>query len=144
MIDPSKKKALIAHIKACQWPKHREILLSPEMYFDGYDDDECIICTNARTISCSNFSHRLQSLALLPEVAAIYIRFCDYDDALEDEDCWIGSDSVYLVTSSSLGIVSEWFADLFPTEVREEPDLADFPQIAQLPQGHRLVAVWWN
>ena len=63
---------------------------------------------------------------------------------MEDEDAWIGSDSVYIVTSASLDAVRDWFSDLEVSEVWEETDLIKFPDVSQIPDGFRLVAVWWD
>lgn len=144
MIDQAKKKALIEHIKERQKSNDREILLAPDLYFDGYDDEQCDVCANAGPFSTAQFVARLREVRQRPDVAAVFIRFYSYDDALEFEDCWIGSDSVYLVTKASLDTVRGWFGDLEVSDVWEEGDPTEFPDLAQIPDGFRLVAVWWD
>jgi hypothetical protein len=144
MIDRAKKKALIDHIKRGEMATSGEILLSPELYFDGYDDEHCTICANAGPFSTSKFAARLREIAQRPDVARVFVRFYDYADALEFEDSWIGSDSIYLVTSASLDAVRNWFADLEVSDVWDESNLTNFPDISEIPDDSRLVAAWWD
>ncbi len=144
MIDQAKKQALIEHIKQRQTSTEREILLAPDLYFDGYDAEQCTVCANVGPFSTARFAAHLRQVCRRPEVAAAFIRFYDYADALEFEDSWIGSDSVYLMTSASLEAVRSWFEDLEVSDVWEESDISKFPDITQLPPGFRLVAVWWD
>ncbi|HEV2693094.1 MAG TPA: hypothetical protein VG347_09395 [Verrucomicrobiae bacterium] len=145
MIDQHKKKALIKYIKQRQMSECSEILLSPDLYFDGYDDGNCNICANNRNpISTSQFAARLRKLQEQTEVSAVFIRFYDYTDAEESEDCWIGSDSVCLVTKVSLDMVREWFADFEISNVQVENDVSKFDGAPAILDGFHLVAVWWD
>ena len=144
MIDQAKKKKLIEHIKQRQISNEQELLLAPDLYFDGYDDKQCNVCANVGPFSTSHFAARLQEISQHPDVSAVFIRFYEYADALEYDDSWIGSDSVYLVTSASLGAVRDWFADLEVSDVWEENDITKFPDVSKLSAGFRLVAVWWD
>lgn len=144
MIDQAKKHALIEHIKQRQKANKQEILLAPDLYFDGYDAEHCTVCANFGPFSTGRFAARLREVRSRPDVAAAFIRFYDYDDALASENSWIGSDSVYLVTSASLEAVRSWFEELEVSDVWEESDISRFPDIAELPRGFRLVAVWWD
>jgi hypothetical protein len=144
MIDQTKKKALIDHIRQRQSSNDRELLLAPDLFFDGYDDEQCTVCANIGSFSTAHFAARLQEIRKRPDVASVFIRFYDYDDALEFDDCWIGSDSVYLLTSASLDTVRDWFEDLEVSKVWDETDLTKFPDITEIPDGFRLVAAWWD
>ena len=62
MIDQAKKHALIAHIRRREQSDDREILLTPESYFDGYDHNHCTICANAGAFPTSHFEARLQDV----------------------------------------------------------------------------------
>jgi hypothetical protein len=144
MIDQAKKKALIEHIKQRQTTNEHEILLAPDLYFDGYDDKHCTVCANVGPFTTAHFASRLREVRHRPDVAAVFIRFYSYADALEFDDSWIGSDSIYLVTSASLDAVRDWFADFEVSEVWDEGDVTKFPDVAHIPDGFRLVAVWWD
>jgi len=145
MIDQSKKEALIEHIKQRHISNDIEILLSPDMYFDGYDEGHCTICANnSDSISTSRFAARLREVAAQPGVSAVFVRFYDYSDAEGSEDCWIGSDSIYLVTKASLDEVREWFSDFEVSDVWLESDLTKFDGLSKIPDGFHLVAVWWD
>lgn len=144
MIDEAKKKALIEHIKERQTSCEREILLAPEFYFDGYDDEHCTVCANVGPFTTSHFAARLREVSQRSDVSAVFIRFYDYANALEFQDSWIGSDSVYVITSASLDVVRNWFADLEVSDVWEESEVTKFPDVSKIPDGFRLVAAWWD
>ena len=144
MIDQAKKTALIEHIKQRQISNEGEILLSPDLCFDGYDDDHCTVCANVGPFSTSRFAARLREIRQRRDVSGVFIRFYDYADALEFEDSWIGSDSVYIITSASPDAVREWFSDFEVSEVWEETDPTKFSDASEIPDGSCLVAVWWD
>jgi hypothetical protein len=144
MIDQAKKNRLITRIKELQSSGAGEILLAPEDYFDGYEESHCTICANGKPVSTSAFRRRLAEVAAQPSVSGVFIRFYEYQDALEDAGCWIGSDSVYVVTSVEADTVRQWFGDLEPSDVWEERDFTKFGTLPSVPEGSRLVAVWWD
>ena len=144
MIDQAKKQALIQHIKERQTSGESEILILPDLYFDGYDDEHCTICANVGPFPTPRFAARLREIRQRPDVSAVFIRFYDYADALESEDSWIGSDSVYIITSASLDAVRDWVADLGASEVWEETDVTKFRGLPEMGDGFHLVAVWWD
>ncbi len=145
MIDESKKRALISHIKALQRVGPEEILLSPGEYFDGYTDQHCTICANNRnSVSTEAFRARLCEIAARTDVSGVFIRFYDYEDALQGAKCWINSDSVYLVTSAPIESVRKWFSDFEVSDVWVEPDPGKFRGLGSIAKDERLVAVWWD
>lgn len=144
MIDQTKKQSLIAYIKRRELVDDREILLNPELYFDGYDHHHCTVCANAGAFPTSRFEGQLRVLGRKAEVAGVFVRFSSYADALEFEDSWVGSDSVYLVTSVVPEVVREWFSEFKPSDAWEVSELENFPDVSPLPVGFRLVAVWWD
>ena len=144
MIDQAKKKALIEHIKQRRKSNDREVLLAPDLYFDGYDEEHCTVCANVGPFTTLHFAARLREIRQRPDVSAVFIRFFDYEDALECEDLWISSDSVYVITSASLETVRDWFEDLEVSDVWEESDVTKFPDVTKIPDGFHLVAVWWD
>jgi hypothetical protein len=144
MIDQAKKQAMIAHIRRREQTDDREILLAPEFYFDGYEHPHCTICANVGAFPTSQFEGRLREVGRRPEVFGVFVRFYSYADAVEFEDSWIGSDSIYVVTSADPEDVRGWFSDFEPSDVWEVGDLERFPDVYPLPDGARLVAVWWD
>jgi len=144
MIDQEKKRALIAYVQEREQSDNREILLPTERYFDGYDHHHCTVCANAGAYPTSLFADRLRAVAGRPDVQNLWVRFLDYSDALEFEDSWIGSDSVYVVTTAEPEAVLPWFADFKPSDAWEDKELTRFPDVAALRAGFRLVAVWWD
>jgi hypothetical protein len=136
--------ALVEHIQKRQALSKSEILLTPELYFDGYDANHFTICANVTPISTNRFAARLRELGQRPEVSFVFVRLYDYADALEDEVSWIGSDSVYIITSASLDAVRDWFVDFEISDVWEETDFTKFDKLPEIPDGFRLVVVWWD
>src|SRR5450756_354061 len=127
MINQLKKKALIEYIKQRQKSNSRELLLSPGLYFDGYDDDHCTICANnSDPVSTSSFAARLQQIQERPDVSAVLVRFYEYSDAEDSKDCWISSDSIYVVTNAGVEEVRDWFSDFEVSDVWLEPVPANF------------------
>jgi hypothetical protein len=145
MIDQTKKRALIDQIKRFGATQDQEILLSPELYFDGYDDPHCTICANnSKPISTSQFYKRLQEIQKRPDVSAIFVRFHDFSDAEECEDFWISSDSVYVTTTAKLENVREWFSDFQISDAWIEKDYSKFIGLPSITNGTNLIAVWWD
>ena len=149
MIDQSKKLALIRKIRRIQshtqGGKEKEVVLSLNDYFDG-DTSECcaILANTTKQLSSEACRHFLDGIASRPEVPHILIRFYDYEDALDFDDSWINSDTVFISTSASLTEVNEWFNPLEPTTVEEVIDTKGFANLPAVPSGHRLFAVWWD
>lgn len=145
MIDQSKKKALIQHIKQCKTSNEQELLLPPDLYFDGYDEPHCTICANnSEDISTSRFAARLREIQQRPGVSGVFVRFYDYNDAESFADSWIGSDSIYVVTTAGIEDVREWFSDFEVSDVWAEDDPAKFIGLPKISDGSRLIAVWWD
>lgn len=144
MINQAKKATLIQHIKEREGLGQSEILLPFELFFDGYEDEHCNICINAVSTSTMEFEGHLQSLRLRSDVAGVFVRFYEYSDAMEYSDAWIGSDTVYLVTSATSETVREWFGRFQSSEVWEEESLEKFSAPVSIPNGFRLIAVWWD
>ena len=74
----------------------------------------------------------------------MFVRFYDFSDAEEFEECWIGSDSIYVVTTASLETVREWFSDFEVSDVWKENDCSKFVGLPKMPNGSQLIAVWWD
>ncbi len=145
MINQIKKRALIEQIKRLETAGEKEILLSPDLYFDGYDDSHCTICANnSKPISASQFHARLREIQKRPEVSAAFVRFYDFSDAEECEDIWISSDSIYVVTTADLETVRDWFSDFEVSDVWIESDLSKFIGLPNIQNGSKLIAVWWD
>jgi hypothetical protein len=145
MIDQNKKLALIKYIQQRENAKGTEILIPFELYFDGYDDPHCSVCANNdQPISTAQFVSRLTQVQNRPDVAAVFVRFYEYSDALAFQDSWIGSDTIYVITSATLDAVRGWFSDFEPSDVWAETDAARFPNLPELPDGFSLIAIWWD
>jgi hypothetical protein len=149
MIDQSKKIALIRKIRRIQHGtpsgKAREIVLSLNDYFDGDTSEYCTILANTNEpLSSQEFHRFLQGIAAKPEVSHVLIRFYDYDSALDYDDAWINSDTVFVCTAASTAEVENWFSAVQPSSVYEERDLEEFANLPTMPSSYGLIAVWWD
>jgi hypothetical protein len=145
MIDHAKKRRLIEYIDSFAPTNSKELPIDVERFFDGYDAPCCTLCANcSEPLSASAFRDRLRVIASRRAVSGIFVRFVEYRDAKEVEDSWIGSDSVYVITSASVAEVRDWFSDLEVSDVWEEKDLSRFLNLPSIPEDFRLVTVWWD
>lgn len=148
-IDQAKKVALIRKIRRVQSQTHRgkekEIVISLEDYFDGDNSEHCPILANTGiSLSAPALHDFLAKVAAKPDVSNVLIRFYDYEDALNFDNMWINSDTVFVSTTASATEVEKWFEPLEPTSVQGESNLADFANLPSIPDGHALFAVWWD
>jgi len=148
-IDQAKKMVLIRKIRRVRSQTHKgkekEIVLSLEDYFDNDTSGCCTILANTRNpLSGPAFRDFLASIDAKPEVSKVLIRFYSYEDALDFDDAWINSDTVYVSTSASASEVQTWFDALEPSAVEEVTDRSGFANLPSLPDGHALLAVWWD
>ena len=144
-MDRPKLLALVDKIKAAGYSYDTETVLTIEEYFDGNDEAYSNICANnADPPSAQRLQEFLLSIRAKPSVSDVFVRVCEFEDALAHEDAWIGSDTVFVITSESVGEVEEWFTPLTPSTVSEEVRLGRFNNLPVIREGSRLVAVWWD
>jgi len=145
-MDQTKKLVLIQKVKEIQRasPKDKEIVIPLKDYFDGNDEDCCIILADAGQSSSANFEQFLRQIKNRHDVSDIFIRFYSYDDALDDANTWINSDTVFVVTSAPPEEVKKWFESMEPSSVDEETNLTQFANLPSIQSGHKLIAVWWD
>lgn len=140
-MDESQKFNLIRKIQEIesQCTREKEILISLDDYFRGNDETNCIILANASVnISSKEFEKFLRKVKRKDNVIDIFIRFYDYEDA------WINSDTVFVITSADIQEVKSWFEELEPSSVDEERYLDKFINLSYVPEGDRIINVWWN
>jgi hypothetical protein len=97
---------------------------------------------NIRSISTAEFAARLLEIRSRPDVFDVFVRFYEYMDALESEDAWVGSDTIYVITSVDKSLIESWFSDFEVSDVSELDDTSGIMDLKQLPQGCKLFAVW--
>ena len=146
-MDELKKLELIRKIRKVQGhaPRPKEILISLEDFFDGNDEAPCGLLANTRVhLSAPQVAEHLRQVRSRADVSGCFIRFYDYDDALDFADAWVNSDTVYVVSSAGVDEIASWFAPLEPSDVRVEQDVEAFANAPTIPAGHAMVAVWWD
>lgn len=146
-MDQHKKLSLIRKIRKVEDsnPKGKEILISVDDYFDGNDENCCNILANTcNLVSAKEFESFLNNLKKKNNVYDIFIRFYDYEDAIDFDDSWVNSDTIFVVTSAKENDVKEWFEYYSPSEVRKQTELGEFANLPSVPIGYDLISVWWD
>lgn len=146
-MDQSEKFNLIRKIQEIesQCTCKKEILISLNDYFRGNDEDNCIILANTSVnLSSKEFEKFLRALKRKDNVMDVFIRFYDYEDAVCYEDAWINSDTVFVITSADIQEVKSWFQELEPSSVNEEMCLNKVVNSPYIPEGYRIINVWWD
>lgn len=146
-MDKFEKMNLIKKIQEIesQCTREKEILISIDDYFRGNDENHCIIIANTSVnLSSKEFEKYLRDLKRKDNVMDIFIRFYDYEDAACYEDAWINSDTVFVITSADIQKVKSWFQELEPSSVNEEMYLNEFVNLPYIPEGYRIINVWWD
>jgi len=144
-MDRTKLMRLVDKIKAAGYSNETETVLTLEEYFDGNDERCSMICANTgNQPSAQSLREFFDAIRAKPSVRDVLVRVYDFEDALEFQDSWINSDAIYVITSSSIANVGEWFMPLAPSEIYEEKDLKPFNNLPPMPDSYRLIAVWWD
>jgi len=144
-VDLEARQKLIDWIDSIGHSYSTETAIPLDLYFAGNTEQFCIItCNTSKGISAERLHKELCAIRDRDDVESIFVRFTSYDDALVDEDTWINSDTVWIVTTASAEHVSEWVGDLCPSDVYEEVVDDSFVNPPAIPPGYRMVAVWWD
>lgn len=144
-MDREKLLKLVAKIDAAGKSNDTETVLTLDEYFDGNTETYSNLCANTgRSPSAEELREFLRRIEQRDGVAHVLIRVYDYQDALESDDYWINTDTVFLVTNVGLNEIKTWFDPLMYSEVYEEKDLTNFNNLPPIPAGHRVVGVWWD
>ncbi len=143
-MDEEKKK-LIEWIDSVGHSNDSELAISLDLYFHGNYEKCCTItCNTIRAGSAEELYKRLKEIESRSDVDSIWIRFYDYEDALEDDDSWINSDTIWIITTKSKEEVLSWLADFEPTESYYGDSLSSFRNLPNIPKGFKMVGVSWD
>jgi len=144
-MDRSKLFTLIDKIKRAGYSYDTETVLTIEDFFDGNDDVCSSICANiADRPSTAVLRDFLLAVRERTCVSDVLIRVYEFEDALASQDTWITSDTVYVISSASVSEVHDWFRPLSPSAIGEESELSRFNNLPDVPEGARVIAVWWD
>jgi hypothetical protein len=125
-------------------------VVSLEDFFEGNTDEESIGVNlpKEKHIGLAGFQRTLTSIGERPDVQGVFLELTEIPDPDDeaDADIWPTACVAFVVTSASLGDVSEWFALLHPRDICEgwcvlpgvKPPIADAEQRPSV----RPVRVW--
>lgn len=120
-------------------------MIPMEKYFDGNEETICTILANTNLrISSQELFTRLKELKNDERISHIFVRFYDYQDALEDDGCWVNSDSLYFVTSLNKEEMTKELKEISPDDIWNEEDLSKFINPPELPGNSRILTAWWD
>ncbi len=100
-MDRSKLLALLNKNKTAGYSYDTETVLRIEEYFDGNDEAYSNICANSiNPPSAQALKGYLLAIRAKPSVSDVFVRVYEIEDALAFNDAWIGSDTVFVVTTA--------------------------------------------
>ena len=144
-MNNKKLHQLIEYIDSFDPTNDRELMIPLEKYFDGNEETICTILANTNLhISGLGLFTRLTKLKNDERIFDIYVRFYDYQDALEDDGSWVNSDSLYFVTSLTTEELNKELEEISPDDIWEEDDLSRFINLPDLPSGCKIITAWWD
>jgi len=144
-MDREKLLILIEKIKGLGYSYDTETVLTLEEYFDGNTEEYSTLCANTGHAPRANVLKAfLLNIRNKSSVKDVLMRVYDYEDALQFNDCWISTDTVFVITTAKNTEVEEWFVSLEPSEIYEEHDVSSFNNLPDIRSGYRLLGVWWD
>ena len=117
-----------------------------DLFFEGNDDPASIAPNLEPHPGVRTFERVLLEIRERPEVADVVLQI---DEVMEGE--WPYAQAAYVITTASAGDVHEWAAELQPDElVEDEDEIPPWlgrptpPGAPEVPQGHRVVTLFWD
>ncbi len=118
-----------------------------DLFLDGNNDPASIAPNLEPHPGMDTFRRVLGAIRNRPDVSDVAVQI---DEVIEGE--WPYAPAVYVVTSASPQEVHDWAAELQPDEyMGEEDDIGPWlgrepapPGAPALPEGHRVVTLFWD
>jgi hypothetical protein len=143
--DEAKIRAEIAaKQQGCPYPPHgySTLVVSIESFFSGNTNTSSIAVHVVPYPGLDAICALLNEVRARPDVADVLV---EIDDDEPGED-WPFSERVYVLTSASPDAVADWLAPIEPSGAVEHDwtEVECVPGMSQLPEGMRVVSVWWD
>ena len=117
-----------------------------DLFFEGNDDPASIAPNLDPHPGVRTFERVLREIRERPQVADVVLQI---DEVMEGE--WPYAQAAYVITTASAVDVHEWAAELQPDElVEEEDEIPPWlgrptpPGAPEVPEGHRVVTLFWD
>ena len=115
-------------------------LLTLEEFFEGNDCLGSIGCNLPAAPSPQEMYAVLKAIAQRSNVLDVRVQVTSFDDP-----DWPFSDTVYVMTTASVGEVASWFdEDLAPDDVWDGFQNGQVYEPYSVPAGSRAIACWWD
>ncbi|HUO91148.1 MAG TPA: hypothetical protein VMU08_18405 [Rhizomicrobium sp.] len=133
-MDIKKRDALLKRVGDIR----KRPLVTLEEFFEGNDDGGSIWCNTSPAPEPAMVYEILRGIRARSDVSDVRVMVTQYDGG---EDEWPFSDTIFVVTTASPETVVSWFGDDYAPD--EIVDAEPAEEIA-VPQGHTIIACWWD
>jgi len=124
-------------------------VLDADKYFDGNWDEFSLAPNGAGSgrPPIADCAALLLAIAARDEVQSVLVLITEMPDPEEDDDeLWLSSDTVFILTSATLAEVRKWAKPLYPDEIsllgKTWPDAP--PGAPELAPGMKVYSLWWD
>ena len=140
-MDKAKCAQLISWTKALGYSVGgKRVLVSRSQFFDGNDDLGSIGCNLPEHPGISAFADAFRQIENMDGVAGVYFAITEIDESYDD--IWPFTDTAWIVTRLPPSAFEEVLGPLEPDEFGVSDE--SFANPPTLPEGYRLVQVWWD
>lgn len=149
-MDLQKRNQVIQKVLAIYAHDKTLPVVSLEEFFDGNDDNFSIAANLNPHSGVATFADVLQRVRAQNDVQDLFVEIheCPDPDDSEDDDIWMTSMVVFIITSASLQEIQDWLKSLSPSLVHEGWHVADGVSVPvaddELWAGMRAVRIWWH
>jgi hypothetical protein len=149
-MDLQKRNQVIQKVFAIYAHDNMLPVVSLEEFFDGNDDDYSIAVNLDPHPGVATFAEVLQRVKAQDDVQDVFVEIheCPEPDDSEDDDIWMTSMVVFIITSASLNEIQDWLQPLQPDLIHEGWHVTDgvITPIAddELGAGMQVIRVWWD
>jgi hypothetical protein len=140
-VDRVRRDALLKRVGDVGRRQNNLTLVTLEEFFEGNDDGGSIWCNLPSAPEPDAVYRILRSIRERSDVADVRVMVTQYDGG---DDEWPFSDTVYFVTAASAENVVSWLGeDCAPDEASILTTVQSGGPLT-IPQGHKVVACWWD
>jgi hypothetical protein len=141
LMDKTKRAQLISSAKALGYSMGgARVLVNRSQFFDGNDDLGSIGCNLPEHPGIAAFDDAFHEIENMEGVAGVYFAITEIDESYDD--IWPFTDTAWIVTRLSPSAFEDALQPLEPDEFGVSDE--SFANPPTVPEGYRLVQVWWD
>jgi hypothetical protein len=140
-MDKNKRALLISSIKDLGYSEGgSRVLVSRSQFFEGNDDLGSIGCNLMNHPGVAAFDDAFLQIEKMDGVAGVYLAITEIVDS--SYDIWPFCDTAWIVTRNDPSVFADTLQPLEPDETGYSEET--FRNPPNIPNGYRLVQVWWD